>query len=252
MQNFKDLHYQSTPLLIGIVWDVASTKIAEQANFEAIGTSSAAIASMLGYKDGEEMDFAELLYIVQRISANTTLPLSVDLESGYSRDPLQITKHIRQLVEAGVVGINLEDSIVEEERRLLGAVEFAETIATIKQQLKKEGIDIFLNIRTDTFLLGVSNTLKVTQERIQLYEKAGADGIFVPCIEKAAGISAIVKNTALPINVMCMPKLPNFKTLQELGVRRISMGNFVFEKNNTFFGELMKNIKEEGSFKKVF
>ena len=252
MQNFKDLHYQSTPLLIGNVWDVASTKIAEQANFEAIGTSSAAIANMLGYKDGEEMDFAELLYIVQRISANTTLPLSVDLESGYSRDPLQITKHIRQLAKVGVVGINLEDSIVEEERQLLDAVEFAETIGSIKKQLKKEGIDIFLNIRTDTFLLGVTNPLKVTQERIQLYEKAGADGIFVPCIEKAADISAIVKSTALPINVMCMPKLPDFKKLQQLGVQRISMGNFAFEKNKAFFGELMKNIKKERSFKKVF
>lgn len=252
MQNFKKLHQQNTPLLIGNVWDVASTKIAEQTNFKAIGTSSAAIASMLGYKDGEEMDFSELLYIVQRISANTTLPLSVDLESGYSRDPLQITKHIRQLAEIGVVGINLEDSIVAEQRQLLDAVEFAETIATIKRQLKKEDIDIFLNIRTDTFLLGVTNLLKATQQRIQLYEKAGADGIFVPCIEKATDILAIVKSTALPINVMCMPKLPDFKTLQQLGVRRISMGNFVFEKKNAFFVELMKNIKEKGTFERVF
>ena len=252
MQNFKKLHQQNTPLLIGNVWDVVSTKIAEQANFKAIGTSSAAIASMLGYKDGEEMDFAELLYIVQRISANTIVPLTVDLESGYSRDPLQITKHIHQLAEAGVVGINLEDSVVEEDLELLNAVKFAETVAIIKTQLKKEGIDIFLNIRTDTFLLGVTNTLKATQQRVQLYEKAGADGIFVPCIEKEADISAIVKSTALPINVMCMPKLPDFKTLQQLGVRRISMGNFVCEKNNAFFGELMKNIKEEETFKSVF
>lgn len=252
MQNFKDLHYQNTPLLIGNVWDVASTKIAEQTNFKAIGTSSAAIASMLGYQDGEEMDFSELRYIVERISANTKLPLSVDLESGYSRDPLQITKHIKELAKIGVVGINLEDSIVEEKRTLLNAAEFAETIAVIKKQLKKEGIDIFLNIRTDTFLLGVSDRVKATQQRIALYEKAGADGIFVPCIEKVADISAIVKSTGLPINVMCMPNLPDFKTLQQLGVQRISMGNFVFEKNNAFFGELVKNIKEEETFESVF
>ncbi len=115
MKNFKALHYQKTPLLIGNVWDVASTRIATKANFKAIGTSSAAIASMLGYQDGEVMDFSELLYIVQRISVNTKLPLSVDLESGYSRNPLVITEHIRQLAAVGVVGINLEDSIVKEE-----------------------------------------------------------------------------------------------------------------------------------------
>ncbi len=105
-----------------------------------------------------------------------------------------------------------------------------------------------MNIRTDTFLLGVSNPLKATQQRIQLYEKAGADGIFVPCIETAADISTIVKTTNLPINVMCMPNLPDFKTLQQLGVQRISMGNFVFEKNYAFFGEMLEQINQQQSF----
>jgi len=252
MTTFKKLHQQKNPLLIGNTWDVPSAKIAESIGFQAIGTSSAAIAKMLGYEDGEEMTFSELRYIVERIKANTQLPLSVDLESGYSRDPMQIAQYIEELANLGVVGINLEDSIVEEERKLLPANAFAETIATIRKILNKKGVAIFLNVRTDTFILGVPNTLTATQERIRLYDQAGADGIFVPCITKKNDIKTIVETTDLPINVMCMPNLPDFQTLQNLGVQRISMGNFAFEKNYTHYEKIMKGIQEKQSFEVVF
>lgn len=252
MTTFKKLHQQKNPLLIGNVWDVPSAKIAESIGFQAIGTSSAAIAKMLGYNDGEEMAFSELHYIVKRIKANTQLPLSVDLESGYSRDPLQIAKHIQALVALGVVGINLEDSVVKDKRVLLPADSFGQTIASIQKVLKSKEISIFLNVRTDTFILDVPNTVAVTQQRIRLYEQAGADGIFVPCITKESDIKTIVETTTLPINVMCMPNLPDFPKLQDLGVQRISMGNFVFEKNYTLFEERMKMIKERQTFESVF
>jgi len=231
---------------------VPSAKIAESLGFQAIGTSSAAIAKMLGYEDGEELSFSELRYIVERIKANTQLPLSVDIESGYSRDPVQIAQHIQALAELGVVGINLEDSIVNGQRRLLSAESFANTISIIKKELDKKGIDMFLNIRTDTFILGVPETLAATKERIRLYEQAGADGIFVPCVVQEKAIQSIVESTDLPLNVMCMPDLPSFSILQQLGVQRISMGNFVFEKNYGLFEELMKGIRMEGSFGSVF
>ncbi len=81
--SFKKLHEQRNPLVICNVWDVASVKTAEKLNFQAIGTSSAAIATMLGYEDGEQMSFSELTYIVKRIMKNTELPVTVDIEMGY-------------------------------------------------------------------------------------------------------------------------------------------------------------------------
>lgn len=182
--DFKNLHSQNDPLLICNVWDAASAKIAEKLNFQAIGTSSAAIATLLGYKDGENMTFAELSYFVERITASTKLPLSVDLESGYSKDPSEIVKHIKKLASLGVVGINIEDSVVDKERMLLNAEEFAETVATIKERLQKDNTSIFINVRTDSFLLQQANALNETNRRIQLFEEAGADGIFIPFIEK--------------------------------------------------------------------
>ena len=251
--KFKKLHQQAKPLLIGNVWDVASAKIVEQLQFQALGTSSAAIAKMLGYPDGEAMRFEELAYIVGRIAANTKLPLSVDLEAGYSRDPMVIVQYIKQLADLGVVGINLEDSMIQEGHRLLlDSAIFSKTIAEIKRQLTKDGIDLFLNIRTDTFLLGQSGLIAETKKRIVAYEKAGADGIFLPCIEKEADIKIMVASTSLPINVIAMPNLPTFERLTALGVKRISMGNFIFESLHTDLYQKLQAIQQQQSFHPIF
>ena len=252
MMKFRKLHQQKTPLIICNVWDVASAQMAEKSNFQAIGTSSAAIAKTLGYADGEDMPFEELEYIVKRIATNTNLPLSVDLESGYSRDPLKIAQHIKRLTKIGVVGINLEDSIIDEKRIFLKAEDFAKTILEIKNQLAKDQIKVFLNIRTDTFLLGHPNAIEESERRISLYEKAGADGIFLPCIIKERDIKTMVESTNLPINVICMPNLPSFEKLKELGIKRISMGNFLFETMYKHHGKTLETVIAQKSFNPIF
>lgn len=250
--TFRNLHAQDTPLIIGNVWDVPSTKIAERSQFQAIGTSSSAIASLLGYEDGEEMRFSELEYMTKRIALHAKTPLSVDLESGYSRNPVEIAHHIARLTEVGVVGVNLEDSVVEEERKLLDADEFANTIREVRDILRKQEVEVFLNIRTDSFLLGHDHKIEESKRRIQLYEAAGADGIFTPCIENVSDIKEMVASTHLPINVMCMPKLPDFSTLAQLGVKRISIGNFLFDKMYQQFEATSKLVLDKQSFKSIF
>ncbi len=252
MMDFKNLHQQNTPLLICNVWDVTSAKIAEKLNFKAVGTSSAAIAAMLGYRDGEEMSFSELEYIVKRITENTHIPLSVDLESGYSKEPSEIVEHIKRLVDLGVVGINLEDSFVNTERILLPTGKSSKIISEIKNQLTKENIHVFLNIRTDTFLLNHANALSETKKRIKHYENAGADGIFIPCIVLQEDIDYVVKSTSLPINVMYMPDLPDFDTLNTLGVKRISMGNFLFDTMYKNLETTINAILKGQSFTPIF
>ncbi|WP_299188363.1 isocitrate lyase/phosphoenolpyruvate mutase family protein [uncultured Aquimarina sp.] len=250
--NFKELHNQERPLLLGNVWDVPSSKMAEKLGFQAIGTSSSAIAALLGYEDGEQMEFSELRYFVERIKVNSNLPLSVDLEAGYSRNPIIITEHIRKMADLGVSGINIEDSIVDDKRILLPAKEFANKLERIMNVVSKENLDIFINVRTDTFLLEHPNVLEETKKRIQLYVKAGADGIFIPCIKKEIEIKEIVRYTQLPVNVMCVPDLSDFDTLKKLGVRRISIGNFLFDKMYSQLGSTTKRILDQGSFQSIF
>lgn len=251
MNEFRDSHQQDSPLIICNVWDVSSAIAAGKAGFQCMGTSSAAIATMLGYRDGEEMSFSELHYIVQRIVSNSRIPLSVDLEGGYGRDHQLIFENIRALADLGVAGINIEDSIVNGEREMLAPEHFAATLKAVGRLLKEDQIDIFINVRTDPFLIGHPNPLEETLRRVRIYEEAGADGIFIPCITDARQIEEVVKSTELPINVMCMPNLPDFAELKNVGVKRISMGNFLYSTLENLHIELLRNISRKGSFKPI-
>ncbi|PJJ60278.1 isocitrate lyase/PEP mutase family protein [Hymenobacter chitinivorans] len=251
--HFKNLHYQAAPLLLAPAWDARSASTSQALGFAAVGTSSAAMAALLGYADGEQLPFPELRYLVSRICASTTLPVSVDLEGGYSRDPAQIAAHIRELASLGVVGINLEDSVgVAGGRQLLEPTGFAETLRTIRTELAQARVEVFLNVRTDTYLLGSANPLPATLLRQQLYEAAGADGLFVPGLTELPAMHDLCRASRLPLNVMAVPGLPAFGELQAAGVRRISLGNFLFEALTTRQRQLSQQIQHDQTCTSLF
>ena len=251
--TFAELHYQDTPLLIANVWDAASALAAQQAGYQALGTSSAAIAAMLGYEDGEAMSFDELLYIVTRIRSVSTLPLSVDVEAGFGSSADDIAEHLKRLAQTGVVGINLEDSkVVNGVRRLEDTLIFSRNLKEIRTRLDAENEHLFLNIRTDTYLLHHEQALQETLFRGQLYKAAGADGLFVPCLTSEQEIETISKEIDLPLNVMCMPDLPTSGRLKKAGVSRISMGNFVHSAMQLKLKNVLQLIQSQQSFAGVF
>lgn len=251
--KFKELHHQAKPLLIGNVWNVQSAKIHEKLNFQAIGTSSAAIAHSLGYEDGEQMSFSDLLFMVERIRKSVALPLSVDIEFGYGNSAAEIADNIITLKKSGVAGINIEDSFFENgERKLKSSDQFFQLLQEVKNILTQQEISVFINVRCDAFLLNVPNAQQMATERIKKYEQAGVDGIFLPCITQESDIAKIVSQTLLPINVMCMPELPNFEKLEKLGVKRISMGNFLNGYVYTALENMTTKIVAEQSFNALF
>lgn len=240
IQIFKELHQNNEPLLLGNVWNPQSAKVYEKLGYKALATSSSAVAHSLGYEDGENMSFDEYIYIVERILKSISIPLTVDLEGGYGKTSDEIVSNISKLAEIGVVGINIEDSVITNETRtILDKEVFFEKLKSIVSKLKEDKVEIFINVRTDTFLLGLENPVEETLQRIKLFEKIGVDGVFVPCITLEKDIETIVNSTKIPVNVMCMPELPDFKTLTDLGVKRISSGNFLN-------GYIYKNLEEKG------
>ncbi len=175
------------------------------------------------------MPFLDYLFVIKRILSSVRIPLSVDMEMGYGATDEEIYMHILTLVEMGVVGINIEDSIINRSGRVLKEAKvFARTIEHLKNKLVSENIDIFINIRCDTYLLSVENKRQETSRRLKMYEVAGANGIFLPCISDENDIAAAVRDTQLPLNVMYIPGLPGFEQLRLLGVKRVSMGPFSF------------------------
>lgn len=243
--QFKDLHRPGELFVLPNAWDAASALILQEKGFPAIATSSAAIAASLGYADGEKMSFSEYLFIIRRILAAIRVPLSVDIEMGYGGSDEEIYANIRQLIDLGVVGINIEDSTIQGFiRTLKDASLFAGTISFIRNELLSEGLDLFINIRCDTFILNVDKALEETIRRLKIYESAGADGIFLPCISAEDDISAVMRNTQFPLNVMAIPGLPGFETLNRLGVKRVSMGSFLFNKVYDNISDLVGKVTD--------
>lgn len=251
--NFVQLHQQAEPLLLANVWDAASARAAKSAGYAVIGTSSAAIADMLGYADGEGVSFAELETLIARLRAATDLPLTVDVEAGYGETARVVVNNLLKLADMGVVGVNLEDSVVRNGfRELLDTETFARRLGDIRAGLREAGVELFLNVRTDTFLLGLANALTETVARGRRYAASGADGLFVPCVTDEADIATIVDSVSLPLNVMCMPNLPSFESLTALGVKRISMGNFLYSRVQQTLQQLFAAVRDEKSFQTVF
>jgi 2-methylisocitrate lyase-like PEP mutase family enzyme len=255
MNTFKDfsrLHHETTPLLLGNIWDVHSALVYERAGYKAIGTSSMAVARAWGYEDGENIPFDTLLQLVKRVKAVVSIPLTVDIEGGYSRTTAGIVANIKQLYDLGVAGINLEDTLPAATRQLRPVGEFQTLISGIAEALSRDHINIFLNVRTDAFLLGLPKALPETLARIKAYESLGAHGIFVPGITATNDIQEVIKATSLPINVMCMPSLPDIKTLTALGVKRISIGPFLQNHVHKNTEETAAAIVTDGNFSSLF
>lgn len=244
LEKFKSLHNQNQSLLIANTWDAISSKAAEKAGFQVIGTSSHAIANILGYEDGENIPFEEMFFMVEKIAKSTSLLVSADFESGYSDDPHQVAKNVEKLVDAGVLGINLEDGLTNGKDRSLGDISIlADKIKVIKSHLQSKGKDIYINARIDTYTTKHPNAISETLERIKAYEAAGADGFFVPLINTNEDIKAVLETTKLPLNVFIKDGLKTYEEFAALGVHRVSYGNAIHAKiteaTNKAFDDLM-------------
>src|SRR5690349_20814176 len=223
-QKFKALHTADELFILPNAWDAASAAVLQRCNYPAVGTSSAAVATALGYSDGEEMPFEEYMIIIQRIAASVGIPITVDMEMGYGKSQEAVYKNLTKLVNAGVAGINIEDSLITNGKRSLkDANEFSSLLAFIKKKMKENNQSLFVNVRCDTYLVNVKNKVIETTERLGLYESAGADGVFLPFISEEDHISKAVADTRLPLNVMAVPGLLDLERLGQLGVKRVSM-----------------------------
>lgn len=218
--TFRALH-ENRLLRLPNAWDAGSARLIESLGAKAIATTSAGIAWAAGYPDGNQMPPSLVLSISESIARVIQVPLSVDIEGGYSSDPAQVAALVVQLAERGVVGVNLEDGV--EDADLL-----ARKIGAAKEALAKAGLALFINARTDVYLAGlVEKPQRVAEvlSRSKRYAAAGADGLFVPAVTALPEITDIAAGTPLPLNVLAWAGLPAPDRLEASGVRRLSAGS---------------------------
>lgn len=216
-ETFHALHKGPNILILPNAWDAMSAKIVEGAGAKAIATSSAAVAWGHGYADGHDLPFELLLRTVGEIVRVVKLPVTCDSEGGYADTPEGAAANIRKLIDAGVVGINLEDGRDAHDLHL-------KKIAAIRKAAQDSGVNLFINARTDVYLKGLTSAdkrLGETLRRAKGLHDAGASGVFVPGATPA-DIPALAREIPLPLNIMGWSGVPKAAELQAMGVRRLS------------------------------
>ena len=225
-ETFRALHRGTEPLVLFNVWDVASG-VAVAKHYPAIATSSWAVAAAQGFADREHFPFEEVLRYVGRLTAAVPLPVTVDLENGYGEAPEAAAKSVTAVIEAGAIGINLEDGQGQVTRSMAEPARQAAKIKAVRAAAEAAGIKLFINARTDVFLqkpASLAAGLAEAERRGKVYAEAGADSLFVPGLADLGGIADMVKRTTLPLNIMATNQVPEIPDLAKAGVKRVSLG----------------------------
>jgi len=215
---FRALHQNKTPLILPLAWDPASAKIIETTGAKAVATLSAAVAWGLGYADGGNFPFSKMTDLAANILRVIEVPLSVEVEGGFSDDPKVVAANVKLLADLGVAGINLEDN--------KGSFDLLiEKITQIRKTLADQ--DLYINFRTDVYLQKLVSPDKQVEETIRrgkAAKEAGADGLFIPGLNDVEAIKTIAAAVDLPVHVMAWSGLPDSAGLAEAGVKRLSDG----------------------------
>ncbi|PZE32798.1 isocitrate lyase/phosphoenolpyruvate mutase family protein [Curtobacterium sp. MCSS17_006] len=243
--TFHGLHdHRSRPLVLVNVWDAVSARLVEDAGATAIATTSAGVAWSLGRPDGNTLTRAEAMDAVARIAASVSVPVTVDIESGYADDADGVARTVDAVLEAGAVGINIEDGRLHPEA-------LADRIGAARRAAERAGVRLFVNARTDVHLAGLvdpERLLAETLERARRYRGAGADGVFVPGVRDVETIRALVESIDGPVNVMAGPGSPTVAELARLGVARISLGSAVAQAAYAVVRQATAELRTTGTY----
>lgn len=224
----RKLHGGPKLLVLPNAWDVASARLFEAAGAQAIATSSAGIATALGYADGQRIPRAEMLDMVRRIARAVALPVTADLEAGYGDTPEAAAETARGALEAGAVGMNIEDSKSSAEGELLPMELQVSRLRAARAAATSIGVALVINGRTDAFAVrGLAPGARADEaiRRANAYLAAGADCAFVPFVTDAQVIGRLAREIRGPLNVLGVPGSPPIAELERLGVRRVSVGS---------------------------
>jgi 2-methylisocitrate lyase-like PEP mutase family enzyme len=223
-----DLHHRSAPLVLPTVWDAWSARLVEDAGFDGLTVGSHPVADSLGYPDGENTPVDLYFEVVARITASVSVPVSVDVESGLGLQPAEL---VHRVLEAGAVGVNIEDTVHSEDR-YRSPEEHAAYVAAVRASADAQEVHLVINGRTDAFTKDGEDAAKLEDAltRLHLLEEAGADSLYPVLVPSDAALQRILDEVSTPLNVTAHPRtgaIPgsmSFADAARAGVGRISFG----------------------------
>ena len=236
-------------LVLPNVWDAGSATIFVEAGYKALATTSAGIAFSLGLPDGERITRDEMLAAVARITRRIAVPITADLEAGYGREPSDVAETARRAIDAGAVGMNLEDR--REEKHLIDFALSVERVRAAREAADKTGVRLVVNARTDAFEapeIPRERRLAEAVRRGNAYRAAGADCVFVPFVADRDTIEHVVQQIHAPVNILGTPNAPTLKELAALGVRRVTFGSAPLRATLGLVRRMAREWKEKGTY----
>jgi 2-methylisocitrate lyase-like PEP mutase family enzyme len=247
---FAGLHRSGDPLLLANAWDVASAVTIVGAGAKAIATTSAGVAWSLGVADAADLGADRAAAVIERITAAVPVPVSADIEAGYGREPEAVAATMTAVLQAGAVGVNLEDRSGRDEAPLFEPAEQAERLAAARAAADRLAVPVWINARTDVFLASVGpaqERLQATLERAAAYAAAGADSLFVPGLVDLDAIAELAAGS-LPVAVMAWAGAPTVPELASAGVVRISLGSAVAQAAYAVAARATRELLVDGSY----
>ncbi|MEN4401756.1 isocitrate lyase/PEP mutase family protein [Mycolicibacterium senegalense] len=232
------LHQPGNPVVLPTVWDAWSARLAVGEGFSALSVGSHPLADSIGKADGEVMSFDDLLTRVRQITDAVDAPVSVDIESGYGERPERL---IEGLLGVGAVGLNIEDTVHREGKRLRSSAEHAELVRQLRAAADAAGVHVVINARTDLFLRNDgddADRLDRAIARLSEAAAAGADSLFPPGLRDPEALARLASEVPLPVSVTVPPDTADLAELTAAGVGRITFGPFLL----AVLGERAKEV----------
>ena len=250
-ERLRALHEPGQPVVFVNAWDCASARVVEKAGAPAIATTSAGVAFAQGYPDGQRISPERMLEVVARICEAVSVPVTADLESGYGDSVESLDRTVAGMLDAGAVGLNLEDHSGAATDPLVQPELQLDKIRAVREAGERRGVRIVLNARTDSYLRGLGSSEEMFEETIrrgESYRDAGADCIFVPGVVDPAVIGEIVRRLRYPVNVLAVAGSPPIAELARLGVARVSLGSGPMRAAMTVVRRLAEEVAAKGTF----
>ena len=241
-------------LILPNVWDVPSARVFEDAGFPAVATSSAALAVSLGYPDGEAISKDELFVTVKRIVNHLTIPVSVDIESGFGLTRDELSDTIKRVIDAGGVGVNIEDTSNPNNETPYVVDKQVERIRTVRSVAASLGMPLLINARTDAYGFTAGDIrvkLAETIRRAHAYEAEDVDCLYPMGLAGKNAISEFVKAVKKPVNIMARRGVPTVPELEEIGVRRLSLGPGPMYAAMGLLRRIGHELKQKGTYESL-
>jgi 2-methylisocitrate lyase-like PEP mutase family enzyme len=209
------------------------------------------VAFSLGYPDGQKISRDEMLARVGRISKAVQVPVTADVEAGYGNRPEDAAQTTRMAIDAGAVGINLEDGTDDPARPLVELSLQIEKIHAVREAALKTGVLLVLNARTDVYLSQVGADATRYDEavrRLVAFRDAGAECVFAPGLHDAESIRRMVADVQCPLNILAGPGSLSIPELEKLGVARVSLGSATIRATLGLLHKMAAELQASGTY----